>query len=137
MQGCIWDNLLVLTDISRFRRSAINVLVYKSERRTAFFCRKTHCLDLIVTGDTPIHQKKSRCRHRDFYCKEREILFSTNGEQRKLQLENLIAIFIFFGNERDFFAEGIDAFHDAFVALLADAERKPGNMARTRRVAID
>ena len=68
---------------------------------------------------------------------EREKLLSADGEQCKLQLKNFIRIFIFFGDERNFFAEGVDAFHNAFVAFLADAERKPRNVTRARRVAID
>jgi len=44
---------------------------------------------------------------------------------------------IFFSDERDFFAEGIDAFHDAFVAFLADAEREARNVAAAGRVAVD
>ena len=48
-------------------------------------------------------------------------LFPADGEQRKLQLENLVASFVFFGNERDFFAERVDSFYDALIAFLANA----------------
>ena len=63
--------------------------------------------------------------------------FSADGEQREFQLENFIAPFVFFGEERDFFTEGVDAFYDALVAFLADAERKARNMACARSVAVD
>ena len=65
------------------------------------------------------------------------ILFSADGEKGELQLENLVAVFVFFGDECDFFAESVNALNDAFVAFLADSERKARNMAAAGRIAVD
>ena len=45
--------------------------------------------------------------------------------------------FIFFGEERDFFTEGVDSLYNALVAFLADSKRKTRNMARARSVAVN
>ena len=55
----------------------------------------------------------------------KRLFFPADGEEGELQLENLVAGFIFFGDEGDLFAEGIDALYDALVALLAYAEGEP------------
>ncbi len=68
---------------------------------------------------------------------DREKLFPADGEHCKLQLEHFVAVLVFFGDERDFFAEGVDAFHDAVVAFLADAEGESRDVAAARRVAVD
>jgi len=64
-------------------------------------------------------------------------LFPADGEQCEFQLENFIAPFVFFGEERDFFTEGVDSLYNAFVAFLADSKRKARNMARARSVAVN
>ena len=55
------------------------------------------------------------------FCRKR-LFFSAYREEGELQLENLVAPFVFFGEERDFFTEGIDALYDTLVPLLAYAE---------------
>lgn len=52
----------------------------------------------------------------------KRLFLPADGEEGELQLENLVAGFIFFGDEGDLFAEGVDALYDALVALLAYAE---------------
>ncbi len=52
----------------------------------------------------------------------KRLFFPADGEEGELQLENLVAGFIFFGDECNFFAEGVDALYDSLVALLAYAE---------------
>lgn len=55
----------------------------------------------------------------------KRLFFSAYREEGELQLENLVAGFIFFGDEGDLFAEGVDALYDALIAFLAYAEGEP------------
>ena len=52
----------------------------------------------------------------------KRLFFPADGEEGELQLENLVAPFVFFGKQCNFFAEGVDALYDSLVAFLAYAE---------------
>ena len=65
------------------------------------------------------------------------LLLPADGEHREFQLEHFVAVLVFLGDECDFLAEGVDAFHDAVVAFLADAEGESRDVAAARHVAVD